>query len=482
MSEEHSKRKAGGGQVEDQPVKRPRHEVIIIDDEEEDDVAIKREYHPTTRRSRKKDHTHQFQDLELITEMHRNLSSDMAEYSLRTRKLEFRYKALDRGLCLEKEASAALPVQLQSLECTLTQQDQIINTLQQRVQDLEERNSTAAQHGSTVDPAIKCSESHEGSEETMTMSVPETVKKAPATLRLSQQDFTPCPMLTNQGLGKLILNMNVFRHGSPPNPVRSLQLTMRMDQDIKAYSRDIPLFCDTLNFALFDVDYVIRGGRTAAYIGDHPDYTANTGKSNDDGMNVEDLHGLRILEMSYEEVAELGGRDEESVKAEQLESRGSALKAWQETNSPPRFVYDLGQLFLHRRGSHVKDHRIDLWSTRYNVVIDLASSRKPVWLVLRPEFEPLPSHSKYRTATHQKSELPFPSRPDWKLGGAAMAQLAKGFADLKYDRDSFVRSSGASFFIASELVHGTQSGETIRLKFKTPDLGQMTEAVAQGRQ
>ncbi|KAI0165901.1 hypothetical protein GGR57DRAFT_512864 [Xylariaceae sp. FL1272] len=492
MSEQYFKRKAGWGQLEGQLVKRQKQEVIMIDDGEEEEDAVNGIHQQTTRTDHKKGHTHQFQDLELITQAQRNLTGDMADWSLRTRKLEFQYETLEQGLRLEKKTSTALSTQLRNIERTLTQQDEITNMLRQRVQNLE-RNSTAAKFGNALsarDSAIKISESHGESDDTAimraitgvrspsmgngkkNMSVPETVKNTPAALRLSPQDFMPCPIMTNRGLGKLLLNMNVSDKTDRYWKLYSYHLRALCDLDSKANSRDISLFCDTQNFSLFDVDYVVRGGKSAAYIGDHPDCAANTKKSTYDGMNAEGLHGLRILEILYEEVF---------TKDEQLQSRDSALKAWQKTTTP-RFVYDLGQLFVHRRGSHIKDHRFELWDTRYNVVIDIMSPRKPVWLVLRPEFEPLPSDSKYRSGMHQRSESPFPSRAGWKLGGSAAAQLAKGLEELKFSSDSFMRGTGSSFFIASELVHETLSGETVRLKFKTPNLHRMAQEMAKGRQ
>ncbi|RYP72454.1 hypothetical protein DL771_004249 [Monosporascus sp. 5C6A] len=210
--------------------------------------------------------------------------------------------------------------------------------------------------------------------------------------------------------------------------------------DDRATPRDCVMFCDIQSFALFQVDYILRTGATATYIrGDQVSLIQRDKVFSDRG-----LKGLRVLRM---------------VPSFEPENPNDKRKfdEWKRKNAPPKYVYDVGQLFVRRSGQG----RQELFGTQYNLTLDIAKSRKPVWLVMRPEYTPV--FIKKQTYTGK----PF-SKADGGLNGVAIAKLANSLVELDFCRTPFDGKSHAMFMKAQNLIASTGFKGELALRFFEP--------------
>ncbi|RYO83054.1 hypothetical protein DL764_009512 [Monosporascus ibericus] len=214
--------------------------------------------------------------------------------------------------------------------------------------------------------------------------------------------------------------------------------------------RDCVMFCDTQSFALFQVDYILRTGTTATYIWGGRASIMQRDKVRSDG----ELKGLRVLSLTYEPENPNGRRK---------------FEKWERKNAPPKSVYDVGQLFVQRRGQG----RQELLGTQYNLTLDITKPRKPVWLVMRPEYAPV----LFKKPTC--SDKPF-SKVDGGLNGVAIAKLANSFAELDFCGSSFNGKSHAMFSKAENLIASTGFKGELALRFSSPNFGHMEEKVTAG--
>ncbi|RYP64260.1 hypothetical protein DL769_006740 [Monosporascus sp. CRB-8-3] len=236
--------------------------------------------------------------------------------------------------------------------------------------------------------------------------------------------------LSNKGLKQLLQKVD-FRNMAH---LRALNVL-----DDRATSRDCIMFFDAhCSSSRFQVDYILRTGTTATYINDAPPSSRKREKEFSD----RGLKGLRVLELDIAYVAEdLNGK--------------SRFKEWKKENAPPMYIYDVGQLFVRRRGHD----RNELFGTQYNLALDITKSRKPVWLVMRPEYAPV----FVKKSTH--SETPFSGG----LNGVAIAKLAESLAELDFSRAPFDGKSYAMFLKAKNLIASTVFKGQLDLSFPTPD-------------
>ncbi|RYO87725.1 hypothetical protein DL762_004118 [Monosporascus cannonballus] len=220
--------------------------------------------------------------------------------------------------------------------------------------------------------------------------------------------------------------------------------------DDRATPRDCIMFFDAHSSSpTFQVDYILRTGTTATYING----AQHSSKKREKEFSDRGLKGLRVLELSITYVAE-------------DPNNRCRFKEWKKESSPPKYVYDAGQLFVRRRGQG----RSELFGTQYNLALDITRPRKPVWLVMRPEYSPV----FVKKQTH--SERPFSGG----LNGVAIAKLANSLAELDFSRAPSDGSSYAMFLKAQNLIASTVFKGQLDLSFPTPDFDSLEARLVEG--
>ncbi|RYO95671.1 hypothetical protein DL765_011171 [Monosporascus sp. GIB2] len=220
--------------------------------------------------------------------------------------------------------------------------------------------------------------------------------------------------------------------------------------DDRATPRDCIMFFDAHSSSpTFKVDYILRTGTTATYIND----AQPSSKKREKDFSDRGLKGLRVLELSITYAAE----DPNNKRM---------FKEWKKENSPPKYVYDAGQLFVRRHGQG----RSELFGTQYNLALDITRPRKPVWLVMRPEYAPV----SVKKQTY--SERPFSGG----LNGVAIAKFADSLAELDFSRAPFDGKSYAMFLKAQNLTARTMFKGQLDLSFPIPDFDSMEARLVAG--
>lgn len=259
----------------------------------------------------------------------------------------------------------------------------------------------------------------------------------------SAETFWRPPALSNAGLKKLLQKVD-FRK------VEHLRALNTLDDC--SILRDCVLFCNSQGGGPFQIDYILRTGTTSTYIQD----PIATTRDQETRFNDRGLGGLRVhhLNISY------------SSEDPNEERR---FKEWKRENAPPKYIYDMGQLFLRRRGRD----RCELYPSQYNLVADITKPRKPVWLVMRPEYIPIVriQHNKERT-----SEIPF-SR---LLNGVGIAKIADSLGELNFCQPPFCKESVLVYLKAEKLVASTGFEALLTLQFPTPNIDHMEAKVMAG--
>ncbi|KAI1122688.1 hypothetical protein F5Y10DRAFT_253451 [Nemania abortiva] len=138
----------------------------------------------------------------------------------------------------------------------------------------------------------------------------------------------------------------------------------------------------------------------------------------------------------------------------------------------PQYVYELGPLLLHRQFEASKGRRSihNIAWTRFNVVIDILSPTKSLWLIMRPEFSPRAYSHPLTGQENIDSKIPFANDdPSCDLYSYSSARLMKSIDDLR-PYLSFDQSSYPAFRQGLEEVFGSTFGEDgIQIQFTVPD-------------
>lgn len=246
--------------------------------------------------------------------------------------------------------------------------------------------------------------------------------------------------LSNKGLKELLQSVD-FRNMEHLRALSTL--------DDCTTPRDCVLFCDTHFYRGIQQDYILRTGTTATYIRDP------SGVRRDQEMELyhHGWGGLRIHQLDTRYLPnDPKGKDK--------------FTAWMKEKAPPQYVYDIGQLFMRRR---IGD-RYELNGTQFNIVIDIAKPQKPVWLVMRPEYDPT---IRIKSDT---SNTPFPRL----LNGVGIAKIADSFGELSFCRDPFDEASFVHYASAELLVSNTLFKGMLARRFSTPNIGEMEAKVTAG--
>ena len=251
-----------------------------------------------------------------------------------------------------------------------------------------------------------------------------------AGVALPAGSFVSTPVLTNFGYECLLRQFD-FRDVTKWASLAKL--------DNLANLRDCTLFCD-LTFSQWYVDYMIRIGGTAKYISE------DIGSPS--GMDP-DVQDLRILEIEY---LKLGPKDKRTYGE------------WSKKYDPPRFVYEIGQLFVQRRGK--KTHRQELFNTDFNVVMDVTKPSKPLWIIARPGGPVFKCHK-----DRDNSSLIAFNR----IGPSSVALLSRSIQEFSLTTAPYDQASYGRFAAAHGLV--LDSKLEIGLDFHKPDISSIGNAI-----
>lgn len=250
------------------------------------------------------------------------------------------------------------------------------------------------------------------------------------------------PQLTASGYQALLHNFD-FND--------ALQLENLSKIDNRRGARDYILFCDTAPPS-FNIDYVVRIGGSSVSIMDNILPPICDGFPT---LQDADLQELRLLELV---LSEKHLSDDDLAK----------FKEWKGRYAPPRFVYELGQLFLFRQCK--KAPKNEAHSSSYNVVMDVTRPEKSVWLVVRPGC-PLDPR-KRNNRKHKDSTMAF-----YGLDGGMIACMAKSINDLDLTWGRTARTSFPQFQAALGLVKETCCNLSIDVLTKAVNMVEMKEAM-----
>ena len=256
------------------------------------------------------------------------------------------------------------------------------------------------------------------------------------------------PTLTNKGLEKFLKNID-FRDATHLKALDCM--------DGQATSRDCVMFCDCQASTVLEVDYVLRTGPTVTYIRCDD---LDTEKRRTKKLRKRGLEALRIRELS--------------ISAPDSSDDRRRFKEWKIQTKPPKYVYDIGQLFIRRRGRDRYDRgRYELIGTNFNMVIDVTKSRKPVWLLMCPE------HEMVELKKAKGSRHPFPSR-SFGLNGVAIAKIADAIEDISLCSGPFDKTTFMKYMAADQLVANTYFQGKVTLNFCTPDIDDLEARIMCG--
>ncbi|KAI0903553.1 hypothetical protein F4823DRAFT_568570 [Ustulina deusta] len=258
-----------------------------------------------------------------------------------------------------------------------------------------------------------------------------------------------------------------------------LQLLCRLDS--RDVSRDLSISCNITIPNPPEIDYILRSGPNASYIADHPACRSSRVKDMEE-LEEHDLKDLRVLRLSYY----LKAADRTPNEEQEAER---CLAEWKKTARPPRYVYDLGQLVLTGIGEDQENNN-PFFPTKFNLVIDMISPQKPVWLFMRPEFEPVEPNkpdmdkttkyitlpSQYHTGDHSRG---LGNRTRTDLSSCVAARIAKKMTDInltqrRLDYNPLQRYDG------SEYGMKMLPNSDVRVRFVTPGYEEIMEAVGLG--
>ncbi|KAI1869669.1 uncharacterized protein JN550_005650 [Neoarthrinium moseri] len=219
--------------------------------------------------------------------------------------------------------------------------------------------------------------------------------------------------------------------------------------DNRSHSRDYFLFCD-LTSPNANTDYVIRIGESAASIMDHAPGVIY--KNHPDLMN-HNLTSLRIFELEIS--------DDKASRNELAQ-----LDEWKRKYQPPRYVYDLGQLFLFRHWKKGST-RTTLISSCYNVVMDVTKAEKSLWLVARPGC---PLDVRQNSKNHKDHTIAFN-----QSSRSYIACLSKNVRNICFTREKNSQDSFPEFTRADNLVLESACNVPVEIRAKAANIKKMQE-------
>ncbi|KAI1337849.1 hypothetical protein F5Y15DRAFT_417636 [Xylariaceae sp. FL0016] len=275
-----------------------------------------------------------------------------------------------------------------------------------------------------------------------------------AVFGLNVQDFT-APALTNAAFTKLLQRIDF----TDINQIKSL-----VNLDPSRQARESTLFCDSVTFPKFDVDYTLRSGGHSCYFADHSGFLQHDAR----------IASIKAQGLPWERFAELnliGGTKVSSRSPNsQHQAATQALEEYQDRENFPRYVYDLGQLIMRRRGkSRTGQTKMESIDTHANVVMDIVHPSKAIWVVLRPGA---PGETKAN-----KNESVY---PQFRMGGSVTAKLIKRIENLILGDKAFDGETSPEFLRASNTTFRTRADESFQLEYATPSFWDMRNKIAHG--
>ncbi|KAI1422355.1 hypothetical protein F5Y12DRAFT_799648 [Xylaria sp. FL1777] len=280
------------------------------------------------------------------------------------------------------------------------------------------------------------------------------------------------PVLTNESLMDLLRSID-FGDNS------HLRLLCKLD------SRDIPrayaVSCDITIPDPYEINYVIQSGPGTSYIADHPACRPSILR-NVEKLEAHGIQELRVLRLSYSVETE-GYTPEEELDATRR------LELWKRTARPPRYVYELGELVLAGIDHGQADN--DYVPTKFNVVVDMVSPQKPVWLFMRPEFEPVKLGDPDNDQARKYLTLPsegnngdhmgdYADHSRIEIGACAAARIAKKIREIDLLEPAVGHSYVLIRYDGSEFGMKMLPDVEVRVQFVIPGYEEIVEGVGEG--
>ncbi|KAI1273661.1 hypothetical protein F5Y07DRAFT_402232 [Xylaria sp. FL0933] len=373
--------------------------------------------------------------------------------------LEERFKDIKgRTLCQRQNQTARvlyelLSGRLEALEQSLTEVEGNGSAHSESNRNVENESNRSAMKIAAI---IKTNSLH-----------PKTTK--PGSLNLLPEDYT---VLTEEGLFKLLRDIDF-------GELSHLQLLSKLDN--RSIPRDIPISCDITIPNPPSIFYVLRCGPGASYIVNHPACRRSAARRAEE-LEAHGVRDLRVVRLSY-----YLKRAKRSEEEERRANKSFAL--WQKTARPPQYAYDLGQLVL--TGIEECQDDLDFIPTRFNLMVDMISPRKPVWLVMRPDFKPSNPGDPDRDQTRKYLTLPSEQHTGDHRNGpgnhtrteincCVAARVAKSITELRIVPESFNCSFISKLYDGSEYGMKLLPDADVRVQYVMPSFDEIMQTVGEG--
>ncbi|CAJ2509848.1 Uu.00g057480.m01.CDS01 [Anthostomella pinea] len=433
MSDMNKKRKLENAQHPSFGMPEPKHikkeatgrgkpsEVIVIDDD--DDSETKPMLHNNQDVKNLKTTVRRQEDsIRDVRNTSENLRDQITEWSLRAQQLE------SSNTALNVKEHESLAKRLEAVEEQINKRDFLSDVFDKDAigmgrQDYHDPRGRfqGLESSASEDKKPAVSSAADMKSGITSSGLPMAIQPSITQLGLAEEHYKSMPTLTNCGLEKILNKVDFFN----TDHLRAL-----MELDKREELRDSILMCDNHTFPKFRVNYILKGAK----------------------LEERGLGKLRVLELA---IIQFPGDPEDQF-------------AMKKPVPPPRYVYDLGQLFLRRKGLD----RFDIHGTMFNIVIDIAKPQKPIWLVMRPEYTPGSQVRKDRESTY-----PFQTHTHF-MNGVALARLTANTSDLSLTQAPFSFGSESAFYQAQHSV--TNTSYKGQLRFRTPVYDEMMQVIATG--
>lgn len=275
-------------------------------------------------------------------------------------------------------------------------------------------------------------------------TIDKQIQDAYTKLPLGPDSYTIEPHITAHGYQQMISNVDFTN-------VDMLEALSRVDH--VRHQRDYTLFYD-ISHPTMTVHYIVRIGGSAWNIMDKAPAVRYKHHSELQHM---DLDPLRIFELIIS--------DSELTRAEHEQ-----FEQWKSQNDVPRYVYELGAVFLRRE--YKSSLREDVVSTCFSLVMDITQLKRPIWIILRPGLDP---RSRKVPKNRRDSTLPFDG-----MDNAVMACVRADGRKFEVASGSYLPGSYRAYQAAEALVNETACKAPVEFYTQAADLGVMLKVIGKG--
>lgn len=269
-----------------------------------------------------------------------------------------------------------------------------------------------------------------------------TTNEACTELQISTLNYTMATKITTKGYQEMIRHIEF-------TDVDKLEALTKVDDDRQL--RDYTLFHE--NHQLLVIEYILRIGGSAYSIMNQPPHPRVVYKHHPD-LEHKELDRLRIFEL---------------LISDSLLSREECkrFEEWKSKNKVPRYVYELGALFIRR--NFKSSLREEVNSTTFSLVMDVARVERPIWVINRPGWN---ASSRRAPRNKKDSTLPFNG-----MDGALMACISKDGRNFKVDSGARASVAFEDYDAAKIVIDETACVEPVEIHAKAADLGAMLRVI-----